>query len=288
MRTLQDDSAGLPVDVTIDVGPAPERLESATHHGANWAANEKAFLLDLPGIGRFLATEGRFLTICPAPGMPLEDILVFATGSALAAILYQRGILSLHGSAVIHEGRSFVFCGESGAGKSTLAGALTGAGCEFLADDVSSIGWLDDGKAVIHPDGRMLRLYADSIKRIGLTDSTGPRVRLHVPKFHVAPQMESREQAQGAPLAAIYILDSSNSAIAPGITKLPSLLAAQALAHHTYRRRMALAYSSQVQLVALTASLLSRIAVYHLHRPRDLDCLPETVETLRAHWRGLS
>lgn len=276
----------VPVDVWIDVGAVPERLDHVTHRGANWSVCRDGFLLDLPGIGRFLSAEGRRITLSPAPGMLVDDIRVFATGSALGAILYQRGALLLHGSAVIRDGRAFVFCGSSGAGKSTLAAALSRSGDAFLADDVCAIELAHDGSPLIHPDGRELRLYADSIGKIGLRDAIGRKVRSQVEKFHVGPPLRSTEGIDGVPLAAIYMLADSNAAAPPGITALPHLAAAQALLRQTYRRRLALAYCSEGHLVTRTAALLSHAQVFDLHRPRDFALLDDTLARLRDHWDG--
>ncbi|WP_322978110.1 hypothetical protein [Pseudomonas sp. C11] len=282
MRSRLNTEDAQHVDVTLHVNEVPTQLSHPTRSGPNWSADETSFLLDLPGIGRFIASNGQRLTLQPADGIPLDDILVFATGTALAGILYQRGALLLHGSSIVHEGRAFVFCGPSGAGKSTLAAALNQAGCSFLADDVCSIE-LVAGAPRVHADGRALRLYADSIGQVGLKDAVGPKVRMHIEKFHVQPST-SLYREDGIPLAAIYMLSDSNAASPPGISRLPSLTAAQALLRNTYRRRLALAYSSQGQLATQTAALLSSVPVFRLHRPRDFDCLAETVESLQTHW----
>lgn len=282
MRNRLDTEDAQPVDVTLHVDEVPTHLSHPTRSGPNWNADETNFLLNLPGIGRFMASDGRRLTMQAADGMPLDDILVFATGTALAGILYQRGALLLHGSSVVHEGRAFVFCGPSGAGKSTLAAALNQAGCSFLADDVCSIE-LATSAPRVHADGRALRLYADSIGQVGLTDAVGPKVRMHIDKFHVQPST-SLCREDGIPLAAIYMLSDSNAASPPGINRLPPLAAAQALLRNTYCRRLALAYSNQGQLAIQTAALLSSIPVFRLHRPRDFNCLAETMESLQTHW----
>lgn len=283
MRSLvAEEKAGAP-DVTFQLGDIPGGLDQVTHRGASWTANAQTFLLELPGIGRFLAESGKRLTVSPAPGVPLDDILVFVTGTAFAAILYQRGALLLHGSAVVHHNRAHIFCAPSGTGKSTLAGALVEAGATFLADDVCAIEQTGD-HARVRADGRCLRLYRDSIERVGLNASVGQRVRQRLDKFHVGIDQPGRSATDTAQLGAIFILGNANASSPAGITRMAPLMAAQALLHETYRRRLALAYSSQGSLATVVATLLSHIPVYHFRRPRDFDVLDESVAMVHAFW----
>jgi hypothetical protein len=274
-------------DVVFRLGVVPERLPHISHRGPNWAANERSFLLELPKIGRFLCEEGARLTLCPAPGAFLDDIAVFVTGTAMAAILYQRGAMLLHGSAVVHDGRAFLFCGDSGAGKSTLAAALVQAGASFLADDVCSIELSDSAVPRAIADGRFLSLYHDSIGQTGLTDATGSRVRRRIDKYHISVGGGPEASIDSAPVAAIYMLAGSHAAAPPGISQLPNLEAAQALLHNSYRRRVALAYAHRGQIPAQTFRLLSSTHVFLLHRAAKFDALDDTVSMIKAHWAGL-
>jgi len=284
MRTPLDPHTGRSPDVIIGLGEVPQRIENARHQAVLWSADETRFLLALPGIGGFMAEEGRRLTLQPAPGVAVDDILVFATGTALAAILYQRGALLLHASVVVHEGRAFAFCGASGAGKSTLAGALCRAGCRLLADDLCAVEQAEGGTPTVQPDGRVLRLYPDSIEQVGLQRAVGTKVRQQVEKFHVTAPASDADGDAGVPLAAVYVLADANSAYPPGITRLSPLDGAHVLLRQSYRRRLALAYARQGRPPARMAALLSHAPVYRLHRPRDFAKLDDTVARLMAHW----
>lgn len=286
-RREVDTAGDVPVDVVFGVGHVPEQLDHPTHRGPTWMVDDRSFLLNLPGIGRFLCEDGRRVTICPATGMPLDDILVFVTGTAFAAILYQRGGLLLHASAVVRAGRAYLFCGPSGAGKSTLAAALNRAGCRVLSDDVCAVEGDGGGAPMILSDGRALRLYADSIGQVGLADAVGDRVRRRIEKFHVIPP-QPEPTPEAVPLAAVYMLADANAAFPPGIDRAPVLEAAQSLLHHTYRRQIALAYCGHGMLAMRTASLLSHVPVFHLRRPRDFARLDETVGSILSHWDGLA
>ncbi|MBU1325921.1 MAG: hypothetical protein KJ676_11820 [Alphaproteobacteria bacterium] len=272
-------------DVTIHVEPVPDHLDEVLHSGANWEIDQTRFLLNLPGIGRFMATDGRRLSICPASDMPVDDVLIFALGTGMSAILYQRGALLLHASAVVRDGRAYLFCGPSGAGKSTLSAALSRSGCGFLSDDLSAVIQPEGGPARVVPDGRALRLFADSIDRLDLRDAVGPRVRRLVDKFHVAPPAVG-DAGSGVPIAAIHMLTYANEERAPAIERLPPLNAAQALLRQSYRRQVALAYADRSGLAARIAALVSTTGVYHLSRPRDLDRLDATIQALARHWDG--
>ena len=277
-----------PVDVTIELGDVPDHLNEFTHRGANWWSNADHCLLILPGIGRFLASGGRQLTVMPDPGIAVDDLVVFITGTVMSAVLYQRGAFLLHASAVVHDGRAYVFCGSSGAGKSTLSAALVRAGCEFLSDDLCSIRHSADAPPLVEADGRTLRLYDDSIRTLGLADAVGARVRQQIEKFYVEPSSGSGLRAGSVPLGAIYMLGDVNPTHPEGLTRLPPLDAAQALLRESYRRRLALAYSAKGALAARTATLLKYTGVFAFHRRRDLNRLDEGVELLMSHWKGLS
>ena len=55
------------------------------------------------------------------------------------ALLMQRKILPLHGSAVAIDGKAYAIVGDSGAGKSTLASAFLNKGYQLLSDDVIAV-----------------------------------------------------------------------------------------------------------------------------------------------------
>lgn len=271
----------VPVDAVFRLGDVPERLDNPRHFGPEWFADDQRFLLNLPDIGRFMAIDGREIVMSPAPGVTVRDALPFVVGTTFSALLYQRGGWLLHASAVVHRGRAFAFCGDSGAGKSTLAAALCRAGCDFVTDDVCAVDHPAGAAPLVRPDGRMLRLFTDSIRRAGLEDAVGPPVRTRIDKFHVTPPTQA---ADAAPLAAIYLLGDASPARAPGVEDLSGATAAQALLRFSYRRRLALAYAGQGRLALRTAALLAHVKVHRLIRRRDLARIEETVAALRTHW----
>ena len=278
-----DRSGDIRADVTLRVGEVPPYLPTCTHRGATWRADARHFLLDLAGIGRFLAVDGSVLTVAPAPGMAVDDILVFATGAAMAAILYQRGALLLHGAAVAHRGRAVIICGESGIGKSTLAGALCNIGCTLVADDIGAIGTRPDGVPMVIPDGRALCLASDSIGHLGMEGARGARVRRTIDRFHVSPPRCAGLDEAGVPVAAICILTGGDAGTTPRITQLSPVTAAQALLRFTYRRRLALVHARSGQMAVRTAALVSRCGTHMLERPKVFAALADSAACVLDH-----
>ncbi len=85
-------------DVTIRVETAlsswGERGVMAQAEGAD------RFLLAIPGVAAFHVHGGREIIIQPAPQADAAAIRLFLLGSAFGALLHQRGITPMHGSAV--------------------------------------------------------------------------------------------------------------------------------------------------------------------------------------------
>ena len=83
-------------------------------------------------------------------------------GTAMAAVLYQRGQMCLHASAVAKDGKAILFAGFSGAGKSTLASAFVKQGYELISDDVTVIHPAPNGTFEAISSAPSVRLRPDS------------------------------------------------------------------------------------------------------------------------------
>lgn len=275
-------------DVEIRCRPVAERLESPSERGAIWELDMRRFLLCLPGVGRFLATDGRTLDAEPESGVPVSELLPFLLSTGLGAILHQRGGLVLHAATVADRGRAIAICGHSGVGKSTLAAALCHGGCGFVGDDVAAIGLDDLGRPVAWPDGRRLKLFADAINRLDLGSHCVAPVRSGIEKFYVEPPTGGGQlHGDALPLAAIYLLREARPPHVAGIEPVVGADAAQELLNDSYRRRLALILARPGGVVAATAATLRHVPVFRLTRPRDAGLIGETAEALRAHWRSL-
>ncbi len=110
-------------DVSIRFGEVPDSLPNASTIRACTQARPGQFLLIVDRVAKYLVENGDIITIQPAPGATEDEIRLFLMGSAWSALLLQRGLLPLHGSAVQVNDKAYVLAGPSGNGKSTLAAA---------------------------------------------------------------------------------------------------------------------------------------------------------------------
>lgn len=274
-------------DVVVRQRPVPEHLDETDAVGPTWELNTRRFLLRLPAIGRFLAEDGRVLDMEPVEETAPADALPFLLGTGFGALLHQRGGMVLHAATVAWAGRAYALCGHSGIGKSTLAAALCQAGAQFIGDDMASVVLDGNGRPMVWPDGRQLKLYTDSIARCGLDAQRGDAVRSRIDKYYVAPRDGISDGP--IPLAGVYLLRDERPPLTSGFERLTPLDAAQALLNESYRPRLllAMAQARAGNHVALTAAVLRHTPVFHLTRPRDLDQLAATAERFMAHWPTL-
>ena len=85
----------------------------------------------------------------------------------LPAILFQKGIFTIHGSCVEIDGGSVVISGASGAGKSSLANEFLYAGHRLIADDTVGLSVNESGVYTL-PAFPQRKLVGDMVERLGL------------------------------------------------------------------------------------------------------------------------
>jgi len=220
-------------DVTIRYGVVPDNLDSTQYQGVCFQVNSKAFLLKLDNLAKYLVTAGEQIIIERAPGVQDSEVRLFLLGSAMGALLQQRGLLPLHGCAVEVKHEAVVFVGHSGSGKSTLACVLRQRGYRILADDVSVISFSAVKAPFVNSAYPQLKLGADILRLLG-EDSDGlPLVKAGLNKFGI-PLLEEGFVKTPIPLKRVYELRISNSQDLE-ITPLEGMDKLAIIIGHTYR-----------------------------------------------------
>jgi hypothetical protein len=269
-------------DLTIRPGPVPTSLPDATAAGPTWQIAGEHFLLRVPGVARFLLSGGHAVTFEAEPDADPADIPAFVTGTVIGILLHQRGQIVLHASAVAVNGKAILFCGRSGAGKSTLAAALAQRGLPLVTDDLCAISIGADGVPTVAPDGRQLKLWAQSIDNLDLGDMRGPRVRGRLEKFYVEP---SDAFDRALPLAAIYALREARPPHSPGIEVPNAVDAALVLRRNAYRPQLIKRMNQHAAYFHAATAIANTGGIFLLTRTLTFAAMPAVIAQLEQHWR---
>src|SRR5262245_4119471 len=83
------------VDVLIEPGPVPRELSGLQVSVEGFDVKAESVLLSVPGVARYLISGGKQITIDAARVAHAADVRVYLLGSAMAALLHQRGTFPL-------------------------------------------------------------------------------------------------------------------------------------------------------------------------------------------------
>jgi hypothetical protein len=270
-------------DVRIRVGPVAAELEGPVRHGPGYQAAEGRYLLDVPGIARYLVTEGRDVRVAPTPGTAESSVRLFLLSSVMAAVTHQRGLLAMHASTVAFDGGAVLFAGESGTGKSTLTAAFHDRGYPIVTDDVSVVAFDGDGHPMIHPGYRQLRLTADALDHVGASLGARRELGLDTQKYVVG--VPGAPPPAPVPIRRMFLLtDRPSDTIRLQPLNGPDKVTA--VVRGTYRRRMSVALGRRSAHFAQCVAVAKRIEIVEVDHPRDMDALPTLVDALEADLRG--
>lgn len=267
-------------DVCIRYGKTPVELDNALFRQENCQAGPAQLLLNIPDAGRFHVKNGNSIIVEPVAAADEKTIRLFLLGTAFGALLMQRGILPIHGSAIALDGRGIIFTGASGAGKSSLLAAFRQQGAKFLTDDVTAVSIDADGTPWLNPAYPQQKLWRDSAEAIGLNLDGYTRVLPDMDKY--ALPSASGFCSTAVPLFAICELQPkpcSDVSIHP-LDKGDTL---SILIQNTYRPWLVRGLGLKVHHFKQCTELCARIRGLRLIRTSGIFSLAEQVRLVRAH-----
>ncbi|HEX8225684.1 MAG TPA: hypothetical protein VF605_17875 [Allosphingosinicella sp.] len=263
-------------DVEIGFGAVP----ASDHKG--YRATEEGTLLSVAKVGRYLIREGRQILIDPAPEASERNVRLFLLGSAIGALLHQRGLLPLHANAIDIGGRAVAFSGHSGAGKSTIAAWFHDRGHNILADDVCVIGFDPAGRALAYPGIPRLRLWREALEASGRDAEAYVRSFDDTDKYDVPTLSETG--AEPLPLAAIYLLRKAEEAGGEAeIERLKGVEAVETLVSNTYRGGYLSMIGRTSQHLSACVRVARAVPVFRAQRLWGFDRFDEQAGRLSDH-----
>ncbi len=272
--TLRSEIAPVPEEDAVEVGSAVVTGDVRVR----MYRRARGLRLVFDDTGCFdVSADGRTIRWTHDAGVTVSDARADLTSRVIATALHAGGTLSLHGSAVVPDDEAIGFVAPKFHGKSTLALALVRAGAKLLADDTLPI--VPGRPPLALPGLHAARLWPDSAERVGVgrAQEGGARKLLYaLGGEHVAHAAR--------PLAALYLLAPAREPRDGQVawrTPINPVESAIVMIGHAKLAPL-LTGAEAPWLFRRAAGLAAMVPVFRLEVVRDLDRLPEVVDTIRS------
>jgi len=255
-------------DVTITIGKMPKTLlgEKIVKSPLSLITDQE-YTLEIKDMCRYYAGFGKTIIAEPYDSADEHSVRLFMLGTIMAAILYQRGRIPLHASAIERNGKLTLFCGNSGAGKSTLLAHLLTKGYTVFTDDICVM-QLHQPDGVVYGTASypMMKLWEGALNEIGHESfSREFKIRPNVSKY--GHFFHDSFSTRALPIEKIFILQQSNDAIAISHNRIGPLQAFKLLGKQAYRYRFIASESLRPNHFAMISALIKHIPVIQTKRP---------------------
>ena len=261
---------GAEPDIRIIKGLVPEMGIDAGSDDIYEQSIEGEFWLNVEGVARYWIRNGREIVIEPYPEADEESIRVYLLGSAIGALLFQRGLLLIHGNAIEVNGACAICVGDSGAGKSTLAAAFLQNGYRLLADDVVPV--TADGLAT--PGFPRIKLWGDAARQLGIETAGLRRIMPDMDKYNVP--LGERYCDTPLPIKWLYVLESVNEDF--NCIPYEGMARFEPLHENTYRVHFLEAMALKPQHLQQVSKLAGNIRMAKIQRPQSGFRINELVQ----------
>ncbi len=262
-----------PADVSIRLGKIASELSGTVLRTPLIQVNEQGLLrFTVRNVANYLVRAGQEVIIDTPHPKGTPDIALFLLGSVLGFLCHQRGLLPLHASCVLFNGRVIALSGSSGTGKSTMAALLMAHGAQLLSDDVTVLDLqAEDGPTVL-PSFPRQKLWRDTLNALGIEPGRHLRSTVSMEKFDRS--VSEYFCATPMRLDGVYHLHSRMKEDTPGLVPLESLEAVRILHDNIYRRTAA-------GLLGLADQQFQNCALLARAVPPKVLQLPDKIGTLR-------
>ena len=265
------------IDVVVTKADLVDEWLSTDKFWKYYSVTETVFMIKIPGVAICKVENGKAIFVSPIEGSNEDQIRLYILGTCMGAILMQRRILPLHGSAIAINGKAYAIVGESGAGKSTLASAFMERGYRLLSDDVIALSITEKNIPMVTPAYPHQKLWQESLDHFGMESDQLQSIYNRETKYAV-PVIDHFE-AQQLPLAGVFELTKTESdaiSLSPiqNLERFPLLLA------HTYRNFLISRSGLMEWHFGICTAIVNQIKVYQLCRPTTRFTTNELVELI--------
>jgi hypothetical protein len=269
---MTEEQEDTPEDVVIEIADLTPLWNRLASEQSKVVARENFLMFQIQETAIFSVQDGKKIIVSPFEGADEAKIRLFILGTCMGAVLLQKRILPLHGSAIAVDGKAYAFVGVSGAGKSTLASTLLGKGQKLISDDLIAVTLSDNHIPMVMPAYPQQKLWQESLNEFGMDTSRFKSVFERESKYLVP--VPSKFVAKPLPLAGVFELSerfSEEIQIKPiqGLSRLHTLF------NHTFRKSLLHSFGLLEWHFGTIAAISNQIELYQLCRPRAGFTAPE-------------
>jgi energy-coupling factor transporter ATP-binding protein EcfA2 len=268
-------------DVEIRIGKVPETIHGdGVVHRVRVSISYSEYILRTFRFANYYAANGNLIIIDPVPGADAKGIRLFLLSNLFSAILYQRNLIPLHSSGIIHNNKAVLFCGKSGAGKSTLTTYLQQQGFKIFTDDVCVMRQKNGSFLEAVPSYPVVKLWKDSFAKTGIEMmGEDSRIRPELPKygrfyhdeFDMEPQL----------IKGLFILNASTRTKLD-IQKETTVGAFKGIQKNVFRPMQMDAMNKRNNCFDAASALVSTAQVFTVERPKNGDSVKELADAVIA------
>jgi hypothetical protein len=237
-----------------------------------WLTKERTILY-IKDTATFLLENGKEITIIPVSGVSETELRFYLVGTVMSILLYQRGLLVLHASAVNINNHAVAFLGISGEGKSSTAAAFLTYGYNLITDDVAPVSF-EKKPCTITPGFPQIKLGQKTADFLGYNFES-----LHI--INASNEKRGYRSKHGfdfapLPIQRIYVLTTASDFSIEPIR--PSEAVTEIYRHS---RPTTLYHFGGESHFFQCVNLAKEYTIYRLNRPRNLELLPKLVEMVK-------
>lgn len=271
-------------DVHIRIGDVPLSLpHTKCIKGFQCAPDDVLFHIE--NVARFWVRHKKEIIVQPAHHADAPQVGTFLLGSAMGALLHQRGHIVLHANAVAKNGRALLFAGHQGVGKSTTAAAFCKRGYEVLTDDLAVVGASSEEIPVVLPGYGIMKLKEDALAWLSHTEMAHAQLIDSCGAYEKQVLKSTKPGNGEAHIAAIYIVERS---MAPGpAQELSGFRKLSAVRRQVFRPFFVGPVQREEVFFNKLSHLIERVPVFTLPRPQGLTELAYVVQELEHIHEGL-
>ena len=265
------------VDVVIEKADLYPIWLKQFEEGSYYVIKPNQIMLHVPDLAIFSVENGNKIIFSPLNENSEDEIRLYLLGTCMGAVLMQRKILPLHGSAIEIDGKAYAILGDSGAGKSTLAKAFLNRGYKLLTDDVIAVTFSNKQEPFVMPSYPQQKLWKESLNNFELESNQFKPLIDRETKFAVPAITQFLDEK--LPFAGMYeLVITENNAIS--ITEISSMERFNTVFNQTFRNFFLPESELMEWHFDISAQLVSKVPIFKLERPNALFTAYELTEII--------